>query len=270
MSLKYMEKSIVVSGFVRYRPHKKCFLLFINSRRLFNILLNQDVRAKIERVGDRFSIRADGSGNKIMVSGIQSISISIPGRAFLTKEERVRLMNKKTKKSFAAEIEIDLDSFGISQFDLYPDSDAAALARELALFDRVLLPERLLTSRNSLFDLEFKYGNLDSTVEISRVKPKGKNIMDYRHQPLGGSILAHLFDSYRRCVRKLLRENTKIPSFVIIPEGWRRYKYFFELFNEAKELGCYVLFADFDNTGWSKKTAINIVRALNMFDEDRQ
>ena len=251
--------TVILSGYVRYRPIKKSFLLMINSRILSNYLknLNKEIRCHVVRKENLFFLNIDKSGNLLMLRD-KEVIISISGYKLLTKRDILFLKDDSTKFSFPIKIVINPKQFNIDKYYLYPDKDAAMLAYELEKL-KVEIPKRLITVLSSRHDLEFNIDGKEIIIEITRHNLSSVYQANFKHQSAGGNVRAHVFDIYKECVTdKILNFNKKI-GFVILQKNWGKIKHIKDIIDELKLVKCYILFIEFSETNWAKIIAKEII-----------
>ncbi len=255
-----MEQQALLSGYVRYRPSNKTFYLMINSRRLADFLREKETRVIILREGKLFRITKNLGGN-ILKPRSRELAVCISGRSILTANEN-NLITSNSRKSFMTLVILKPQEFGLSLFDLYPDEDAGELAKEIKNLG-VELPDRIMTPYTSKFDIFGKYKDSEMTVEITRLAPSQKSrTPNFRHQPIGGNIRAHIFDTYRACVRKKAENKSDLYGFVVLDKRWADYEHIKELLPECRELNCNILFTEFQES-WAKDIAKRIKEVIN-------
>src|SRR3989344_4216516 len=200
----------------------------INSRRLCTSLSKKDpVKVSVLREEDFFIVKKDETGNKLNLRTKELITC-ISGRAILNDQERKMLQGKATKFSFPVKIKLLAEEFGLDKYSLYPDEDAAKLGRMLSTHN-IQIPNRIMTPKAFPHDLEFLHQNKKIVIEITQVRPGKENYLNFRHQPQGGSVRAHIFDIYRKCVKAALSGERNIIGFVILHEDWKNFNHVAEL-----------------------------------------
>lgn len=250
----------VLSGYVRYRPSNGTYYLMTNSRRLCNVFSEEDrVKVTISREEGHFVIHRNSDGN-ILTRRSKELVTCISGKSILTASERETLTHKETKLSFPVKVKIFPEEFGIDRYQLYPDQDAAKLARTLSK-KGVQIPKRIMTPKAFPHDLEFSYGDKKVVIEITQASPSVKNYLNFRHQPQGGSVRAHIFDIYRRCVNARLSKNNNIIGFVILDSNWKEHNHVNQLVPELEKINCHLLFTNFDS-GWEKGCTEDLLRRI--------
>lgn len=254
------EKETILSGYVRYRPSNGTYYLMINSRRLCTFLSEKDqLSVGILRQGEFFVVRRNEKGNVLNLRSKELITC-ISGRALLSDEERKILTSKDTKFSFPVKVKLSPEEFGLDKYSLYPDEDAAKLGRALSI-GKIVIPNRIMTPKAFPHDLEFLHHNKRVIIEITQVKPGKENYLNFRHQPQGGSVRAHIFDIYRRCVNAALSGEKNIIGFVILHKGWEKHNHVTQLIPELKNINCHILFTNFDQQ-WEEICRKEIIMRL--------
>lgn len=256
-----LENETILSGYVRYRPTNKTFYLMINSRRLCMFLSGKNsVSVAVSRAEEFFVIRKNDNGNTLRLKTKELITC-ISGRTLLTEQERKFLTAESKKLSFPVKVKIQPQEFGLDKYSLYPDKDAAKLGRALSEY-KILLPSRIMTPKAFPHDLEFLYYGKKIVIEITQVLPsKVNNFLNFRHQPQGGSIRAHIFDIYRKCVNATLSGESNIIGFVILHKEWEKFNHIAELVPELKYIHCHILFTNFDHQ-WDENCAKEIMMRI--------
>ena len=250
-----MQNSTILSGYVRFRPRNKTYYLIINSRIFGRYLsnLNNKIKVKVNREGNEFIVKKDDNGN--LLKGEIKGPITCISKQLIYEKEQLKIKNGD-KNSFTCKIIINPEEFSLSKYDLYPDRDAADLAQNLELLG-MSLRKRIFTSSSSDHDLEVGIKDKEALVEITRTKLSPNKSSNFKHQPTGGNIRAHIFDIYRKCVSK-----KKNVGFVIISEEWKNTKHIIDILNDCKSVGCNILFTDFLNKNWARKTAKTIIKSI--------
>ncbi|MBT4539563.1 hypothetical protein HOI26_01880 [Candidatus Woesearchaeota archaeon] len=255
-----MKNEAILSGYIRYRPVNKTYYLMVNSRRLCVSLVKQQVpKVIIEREKEFFIVKKNKNGNVLKPRNKELVTC-ISGNRLLREEEKEKLTGEDTKYSFPVKIKILPKDFGIDKYDLYPDEDAARLGRALSKRG-IIIPSRIMTPKAFPHDLEFMKENYRIVVEITQTKPSEQNNLNFRHQPSGGSVRAHIFDIYRRCVNAALSEKNDIIGFVILHENWQKHNHIAKLVPELKKVKCYILFTDFTEL-WEEKSTNQMLERL--------
>ena len=253
---------IVISGYVRYRPKGKTFYLMANSRLLAKYLFSRTkkIHVRVFRDNEFFVIKLDNSGN-LFKPREKEIVTCISGRTILKDEEINTLKDKKTKFSFPVKIKLDPSEFKLDRFFFYPDKDASALAN--SLYKRnIELPERIMTPRAFDHDIEFNYKDKRVLIEITQVNVSKSKNMNFKHQPVGGNIRAHIFDIYRKGVNSKLSNKDDIIGFIIINKDWRKFEHIRKLIPELSNLKCHIIFSDFKKN-WNEGCSDRIIEILN-------
>lgn len=254
------EKETILSGYVRYRPSNGTFYLMINSRRLCTFLFKKDpISVSISRQEEFFIVKQNSKGNLLKLKTKELITC-ISGRALLSDQERKNLTNKITKFSFPVKVKLIPEEFGLDKYALYPDEDAATLGRILSTRN-IIIPNRIMTPKAFPHDLEFLHENKKVVIEITQAKPGKENYLNFRHQPQGGSVRAHIFDIYRKCVNAALSGEKNIIGFVILHKDWENFKHIAELIPELKNIHCHILFTHFDRQ-WEEMCTKEIMTRL--------
>lgn len=254
---KNQSQEAILSGYVRYRPINKTFYLMVNSRRLANFVrTKENIKVKVHREGQEFRISLDQNGN-ILKPRSREVVTCIGGRNLLSLEERNKLQSKNSALSFTTLVKLKPVEFGLSLYSLYPDEDAALLAEELEN-QGVTFPDRIMTPYTSKFDLDGKINDKEITIEITKLQPSIKDkSANFKHQSIGGNIRSHIFDTYRRGVKRKLENNTDYYGFVIIDQKWEEYEHIKDLIEESKQFNCFVLGTLFKNN-WVKEITTKI------------
>ncbi|MAG73294.1 hypothetical protein CL620_03200 [archaeon] len=256
-----MENETILSGYVRYRPVNKTYYLMVNSRRLCTALSKQGTvpTVKVSRNNHFFSVGLNPSGN-VFKPRSKELVTCISGNTLLSKKERENLTSNDSKFSFPVKVKINPGEFKLDRYDLYPDEDAAVLARSLSK-NGVKIPKRIMTPKAFPHDLEFRHFDSKVIIEITQVRPSEKNHMNFRHQPQGGSIRAHIFDIYRMCVNTALLGKNNLTGFVILHQDWKNYNHIVDLIPELAKINCNIIFTDF-NKSWEVDSSNKIMGVL--------
>ncbi|MBR9682556.1 MAG: hypothetical protein GOV02_02685 [Candidatus Aenigmarchaeota archaeon] len=252
-------ESALLSGYVKMR--KGYYRLAVNSRRLVSFLENNCKPKVVIKQPEEgiFEIKRDTDGNNIHLHKKEFITYLRKG---ILTQNQAKFFSIQSKKSFPTLIRIFPDDFGLRFFDLLPDNDAGELGKELCEHG-IKFDERINTPFTSKFDLDFSYEGKEFTVEITRNNPSERNFLNYKHQPKGGVLRAHIFDSYRRCTSSLLNHDKKVHSFVVMSDKWRKFGHIEELIDECSDIGCHLIFANFANKDTFKTISeeiMNIIR----------
>jgi len=261
MGAKILDKNTaILTGYVKYKPVKHCYVLAINSRILSRYLKSQNkkLRGNILRNEDLFILNLDKKGN-ILRPTEKHIEISIPGTNLLNKNEILNIRSRNSKTSFPTKIAVNLKKFNLDKYYLYPDKDAARLAYELEKLG-VDIPNRIMTSHSFKNDIEFKYKNKEVIVEITRKELSKVYQANFKHQAIGGGIRAHIFDVYRRCVTDKMLKKNKTIGYTILSKGWENVKHIKDIIEECELVRCYLLFTNFENKNWAKKISREIMK----------
>jgi len=259
-----MTKDIaIMSGYVRYRPIKKSFLLMINSRILSKHIMSKgnNVKANICRDEGLFVVDLDKKGNKLSALREKETTISISSK-ILYKQEIGMLKKEETKFSFPVKVIINTKQFGLNKYFFYPDKDAAKLAYELERLN-IKIPNEIMTPHSFDHDLEFNYNSKKIIIEITQKLVSSIYEANFKHQMIGGNIRAHIFDIYRKCVLDKLLKKNKFIGFVILDSGWENIKHINEIIEECKLVNCHILFTKFSDKDWKNlmaKKILNIIR----------
>ena len=250
-----------MSGYIRYRPSNGTYYLMTNSRRLSNTLRqNSKIFVNVTRNQDFFYLSKMNNGN-ILTPRDKELVTCISSKELLTRDEIIQLKNPGTKFSFPVKIKLDPSEFNVDKFDLYPDQDAAKLARCLNS-KSMTIPERIMTPKAFEHDLEFYLEDKTVIIEITQAKPSENNYsQNFRHQAQGSSVRAHIFDIYRKCVNSFIFKKSRNIGFIILHENWTKYQHITKLTDELKTLNCHLLFTNFDKE-WEESISNRILKTL--------
>jgi hypothetical protein len=250
----------VLSGYVRYRPINGTYYLMINSRRLSTVLSKKRMNVKVTRQGNSFIVRKNNEGN-ILTLRTKELVTCISGSILLNDKEREKLKDNNTKFSFPIKVIILPQDFDLDKYSLYPDENAAKLARSLSL-EGIKTPQRIMTPKAFPHDLEFIQDNKKVIIEITQARPSEDNYTyNFRHQAQGSSIRAHIFDIYRKCVNSTLAKENNLFGFVILHPEWKNHNHVFQLINEFKQVNCHIMFTNFDKE-WQKRCSKDIINTI--------
>lgn len=241
----------ILSCYIRYRPNKSCYNLSINSRILAKYLLslNKKFRASVKKKGNLFYFELNEGGNYLQMRKNEVI-VNFLGNKLLDNDVVRSLKDPLKKNGFATLIFLVPSQFGLTKYDLYPDPDAACLARELER-NGFRMPERIMTSSFD-HDLEFRFGEVEVLLEITRTSLSRMSSANFKHQAVGGNIRAHIFDTFRKCVMSKLFARKTVIGFVILQDGWKNVKHIIDILGDCEAAGCYLLFIDFSQDDWPK------------------
>jgi hypothetical protein len=252
---------VILSGYIRYRPKNKSYYLMVNSRLLVKYLISKKKknRVKVSRDKDLFVINLDKKGN-FFNPREKEIVTSISGNILLKDMEKEQLKSNNTKFSFPIKIKLFPSEFKLNKYFFYPDKDAAKLAYELER-SNIILPKRIMTPKAFDHDLEFDHKNKRVVIEITQITPRDSNYMNFKHQPVGGIVRAHIFDIYRKCVNSRLSNKNNIMGFIILHNDWKNFKHITKLIPEFIKLRCYIIFSEF-RKDWNKKCSKEIINKI--------
>ncbi len=239
------KEEAILSGYVRYRPINKTYYLMINSKRLSKHLSKIDKKnnVSVSREDNFFIINKNEEGN-ILKPRKRELVTCISGNILLSDTEKTRLISKKSKFSFPVKVKLIPGEFKLDKFSLYPDQDAAKLGRVLAS-KGIEISSRIMTPKAFDHDLEFIYKTKKVIIEITQTVPGKANNLNFKHQPLGGIIRAHIFDIYRKCVNSKLTGSNDNVGIIIIHKDWKNYAHIINLVSELEKINCFIIFTNF-------------------------
>ncbi|GEM_PF-5502730 len=253
-------KEAILTGYVRYRPSNGTYYLMANSRMLCHQLtLQEQHKVKVTREEHFFIIHKVSEGNNLTIRKKEVVTC-ISGINLLSTQERSQLMDKEHKFSFPVQVKIFPQEFNLDKYSLYPDQDAALLARKLEA-ERFEIPLRIMTPKSFEHDLEFIYTNKRIVIEITQTIPGKHNYLNFKHAGLGGIVRAHFLEAYRNCVNSFLFEKKETIGFIIIHEKWKEYEHITKLIPEFNKVNCHILFSNFKYK-WEEITATQIINKI--------
>ncbi|OGI64017.1 hypothetical protein A2642_00570 [Candidatus Nomurabacteria bacterium RIFCSPHIGHO2_01_FULL_39_10] len=253
-------KEAILTGYIRYRPSNGTYYLMANSRMLCNQLISQKpIKVKVTKEDNFFIIHKVLEGN-ILTIRKKEIVTCISGINLLTVEERSKLMNKEHKLSFPVQVKLFPSQFNLDIYSLYPDQDAAILARKLEE-KGFNIPTRIMTPKSFDHDLEFIYANKRIVIEITQTIPGKNNYLNFKHAGLGGIVRAHFLEAYHNCVNSFLSGKKDTIGFIIIHERWKEYSHITKLIPEFSKVNCHIIFSNFKDN-WEEITTTQIITEI--------
>ncbi len=250
----------ILTGYIRYRPSNGTYYLMANSRMLCNQLNSKErSKVKVTRDQDFFIIHKVTEGNLLTIRK-KEIVTCISGIILLKEQERAKLINPESKYSFSVKVKLFPHEFNLDKYSLYPDQDAATLARKLESegFD---IPMRIMTPKSFDHDLEFIYNNKRIVIEITQTIPGKHNYLNFKHAGLGGIVRAHFLEVYHNCVKSFISRKKDTIGFIIINEKWKEYVHITKLIPEFHNVNCHLLFSDFKEK-WEYIIAAEIINKI--------
>lgn len=256
------KEEVILSGYIRYRPINKTYYLMVNSKMLSQQILKypKNIKVSVSRKDNLFIINKNEGGN-LLKPRKRELVTCVSGNTLLSDTERNQLTSKKSKFSFPIQVKLIPQEFKLDKFSLYPDQDAAKLGRALAL-KGVEIPSRIMTPKAFDHDLEFNLRDKKIIIEITQTIPGKSNNLNFKHQPTGGNIRAHIFDIYRKCVNTKISGKNNIVGFVILNEKWETYQHITNLIPELDKLNCNIIFTSF-GARWEENCTQIILDMVN-------